>query len=256
MEEAAKRRIRRGWMNLKVIDLIQECRDAKTIVLADALTGTREFDYTAGQYLTLRIDQLADKPVVRSYTISSSPNQPRFVALTVKEINGGFVSRYLCQKIQVGDILRARGPMGKFCYDPAIDHKNLVMVAAGSGVTPFVSILRQYSALMAPHSSPQSMSLLVSFRSSEDLICWSDLTRLQKESKVKIQVTLSRENKKASGFLQGRIDKSMLHHVIGPDYSMRTFMTCGPSEMMDLVKDHLLSQGVNPKDVKTESFAS
>src|SRR4051794_38726778 len=80
------RRIKRGWMNLRVDRIVDETWDTRTFYLVDADEGGRAFDYTAGQYLTFRFDEVAEKPIVRSYTMSSSPNQDGFSAFTVKRV--------------------------------------------------------------------------------------------------------------------------------------------------------------------------
>ena len=56
------RRVKRGWMNLKVIEVIEETHDTKTFVMIDADEGGRPWDYWAGQYLTFRFDDVGDKP--------------------------------------------------------------------------------------------------------------------------------------------------------------------------------------------------
>ena len=80
------RRVKRGWLNLKVTDVIDETHDTKTFIMVDGDEGGRPWDYWAGQYLTFRFDTVAEKPVVRSYTMSSSPNQGDFCAFTVKRV--------------------------------------------------------------------------------------------------------------------------------------------------------------------------
>ena len=73
MTENPKPRRKKGWMNLKVSKIVSETHDTKTFYLEDADDGGLVFDYIAGQYLTFRFDTLSEKPIVRSYTMSSSP---------------------------------------------------------------------------------------------------------------------------------------------------------------------------------------
>jgi len=94
-----ERRVKRGWMNLLVKRIIQETHDTRTLILVDEKSGSREFDYIPGQYLTFRFDHISEKPVVRSYTMSSAPVEGDFSAVTVKEVEDGFVSRYLCRAV-------------------------------------------------------------------------------------------------------------------------------------------------------------
>lgn len=255
MENKATFRIKRGWMNLQITKIVTETHDTKTLYLADQETGGKAFDYKAGQYLTFRFDTLAAKPLVRSYTIASSPCEEDYVTITVKVLDKGIVSNFLCHGLKPGDILRARGPIGRFCYFPDKDQKHLAMVAAGSGVTPFVSIMREYYRRLGDSDAPQKMTLLVSYRSTEDLISWSDLTAIQKYPGVRIVTTLSREKAEDKGFLFGRIDTQMLKDVFSKDdLKHMTFMTCGPQEMMDATCQFLKDYHVPSEQIKVESY--
>ena len=253
---ATERRVKRGWMNLKVTQVIEETHDTKTFVMEDAEEGGRPFDYWAGQYLTFRFDDLSPKPLVRSYTMSSSPVQGNYSAFTVKRVDRGVISNWLCDEVKVGTILRGRGPIGRFCFEPERDLQHLVMVAAGSGVTPFVSIMREHMGKLGCPGSPKEMTLLVAYRSREDLILWDDLVKLQHTPGVQVVTTLSRDPEAGHTFIHGRPDRKMLAHVLGSDLSGRTFMTCGPESMMQMVKDYCLEHGAAPEQVKLESFAS
>ena len=249
-------RRKKGWMNLRVSDVIRETHDTDTFVLVDADDGGRAFDYIAGQYLTFRFDGVSDKPLVRSYTMSSSPCQLNYSAVTVKRVDKGLISNWLCDHVKVGTVLRARGPIGRFVYESDKDQPHLFMVAAGSGVTPFISILREYAQRLGQADAPQRMTLLVSYRSKADLICWHDLVSIRNLPGIQVFVTLSRENLPEEGFWHGRIDDAMLNKAIAGDYHNCTFMSCGPQAIMDLVDAHCKAHGVVSGQVKTESFES
>jgi ferredoxin-NADP reductase len=250
------RRVKRGWMNLKVTKVIEETHDTKTFVMIDADEGGRPWDYWAGQYLTFRFDQVAEKPVVRSYTMSSSPNQGDTCAFTVKRVEKGLISNWLCDHVKVDDVLRARGPIGRFIYEEEKDQEHLVMVAAGSGVTPFVSIMREYEDKVGVSAAPKKMSLLVSYRTREDLILWEDLKRISEKIGCKVYVTLSRDPDAPKDFWQGRINREMIECVVGQDFSKVTFMSCGPTAIMDLTGEVARAHGVASERIKTESFES
>lgn len=255
MENKQNFRIKRGWMNLQIVKISTETHDTKTLYLVDQEMGGRAFDYRAGQYLTFRFDALAAKPLVRSYTIASSPCEADYITITVKVLDKGIVSNFLCHGLKAGDILRARGPIGRFCYFPEKDQKHLAMVAAGSGVTPFVSIMREYYQRLGASDAPQKMTLLVSYRSTEDLISWPELTTMQKHPGIRIITTLSREKSEDKGFLFGRINNQMLTEVFNKDdLAHTTFMTCGPQEMMDSTCQFLNDHKVPSDQIKVESY--
>lgn len=250
------RRVKRGWMNLRVTKVVEETWDTKTFVMEDLEETGRTWDYWAGQYLTFRFDAITEKPIVRSYTMSSSPNQTQDCAFTVKRVERGVVSNWLCDNVKVDTVLRARGPIGRFIYEPEKDRSHLVMVAAGSGVTPFVSIMREYAAKLGTPGTPEKMTLLVSYRSRQDLILWEDLQRIANHSNSRVVTTLSRDEFATEEFMHGRINEEMLAKVMEGAYRDCTFMSCGPQAIMDLTKLHALAHGVPAEQIKTESFES
>jgi ferredoxin-NADP reductase len=247
------KRIKRGWMNLRVDKVIPETHDTKTLYLVDADEQGCAFDYQPGQYLTFRFDHLADKPLVRSYTMSSSPCQKTHIEVTVKTVPHGVVSHYLCESVMEGDILRARGPIGRFGYEPKKDLGRLVMIGAGSGVTPFLSMLREYTRNGSLDDGfPQEMVLIASYRSEEDLIGWDLLQEVRHHPKVKLIVTLSRQHH--PDFRFGRIDKNLVMQVLEGDLLNRTFFLCGPEGLLVSLPPFLEERGVMPAHIKTESF--
>jgi ferredoxin-NADP reductase len=256
MQEATTPRRKKGWMNLKVTDIVDETWDTKTFYVEDADEGSCPFDYIAGQYLTFRFDDIAERPVARSYTMSSSPCQKTFAAVTVKRVPGGLVSNWLCDKVKVGDTLKARGPIGKFVYDASLCRPKLFMVGAGSGVTPFVSIMREYADKLGQPGAPQSMTLLVAYRSKEDLISWTELEAINKVPGCKVICTLTREDARSEGFLYGRPDEAMFAETMTGTYADTTYMTCGPDAMMNLVIDFTKRQGVPAEHAMMESFGN
>lgn len=255
MTAPAPRR-KKGWMNLKVTRIEDETWDTKTFYLEDAEEGGCPFDYIAGQYLTLRFDKIAEKAVARSYTMSSSPVQQGYSALTIKRVEGGLVSNWMCDHLNVGDSVKALGPIGKFCYDPQKFRSHLIMLGAGSGVTPFVSMARQYAETLGQEGSPQKMTLLVAYRSKLDLICWEELVRLSKVPGINIVTTLTREDAQSEGFLHGRPDETMFQRVFAGTYEEGSYMTCGPEAMMDHFVEYLKKAGVPEEHIHLESFGN
>ncbi len=265
MNDASKngrpvRRVKRGWMSLKIMQIIEETPDTKTFIFVDEQEGGCAFDYIGGQYLTFRYDTVSTRPVVRSYTMSSAPCDGDFAAVTVKRVEEGLVSNWMCDELKVGDVLRARGPIGKFVFDPKIDHENLVFTAGGSGVTPFLSIMKQHAATMGQPGSPQTMSLLVSFRTENDIICAKELEYLGAQKGVRVQVTLTREAADDSRVWHGRINSDLLDRFCesAADSSLMktTFFSCGPEAIMNLTSQYLQNRGVPPDHIKLESFES
>ncbi len=249
-------RRKKGWMTLKVTHIEDETWDTKTFYLEDAVDNGCPFDYIAGQYLTLRFDKISERPVARSYTMSSSPVQTGFSALTIKRVEQGLVSNWMCDQLKIGDEIKALGPIGKFCYDPDKFRSHLVMLAAGSGVTPFVSMIRQYARTLGQVGSPQKMTLLVAYRSKLDLISWNELVEFNKIPGIAIITTLTREDARDEGFLHGRPDSDMFTEVLAGTYADSSYMTCGPEAMMKQFVEFLKAKDVAPEDIHLESFGN
>jgi ring-1,2-phenylacetyl-CoA epoxidase subunit PaaE len=248
-------RRKKGWMNLKVVDIVHETHDTDTFYLVNEDEGERAFDYIAGQYLTFRFDNVGEKPLVRSYTMSSSPRDMGPAAFTVKRVETGVISNWLCDEVKVGSILRARGPIGKFCWFTT-DQPHLFMTAGGSGVTPFISIMRDHAPTLGQEGSPQKMTLLVSYRSKKDLILWETIHELNQIEGINIITTLSREDATGEGFWHGRIDGDMIQKAADHQWHEMTVMSCGPEAMMDLTIKLAKEAGVADEQAKLESFFS
>ena len=249
----APMRRKKGWMGLKVERIVKETHDTDTFYFVNEEEGERVFDYIAGQYLTFRYDGVVDKPVVRSYTMSSSPRQEGPAGVTVKRVEKGLISNWMCDNLKVGSVLKARGPIGKFCFLEG-DQDHLFMTAGGSGVTPFVSIMRQHLHSLGKPGSPKKMTLLVSYRTKEDLILWDDLKAINAVEGARVITTLTREDATSEGFLKNRLDEKMLSEIVAGDYESTTFMSCGPIPMMDMTVAHVTAHGCAPENVRTESF--
>ena len=123
-------------IDVTVTAVIDETPEARTIVL-DFPAGT---DYRPGQFITVRIPSDRTGPVARSYSLSTAPNVDASPAITVKRTRGGYGSNWLCDNAEPGLVLHILPPSGVFT--PRSWEGPLYLFAAGSGVTPVMSILR------------------------------------------------------------------------------------------------------------------
>jgi ferredoxin-NADP reductase len=254
MTTANPPRRKKGWMKLTITKIIQETPDTKTFVFTDQDEPTGlGFDYEAGQYLTIRFDHIGPRPLVRSYTMSSAPREQGYAAITIKQVEQGVVSSWLMDNVKPGDLFLARGPIGKFCFQHAAHNKRLFMIGAGSGITPFISIAKEFEGRLGQDQCPGQLGILGIFRSRRDIICASDLSRFRDNPSIDTQICLTREEH--PGYLHGRPDTATLDKVVG-SYDNTTFMICGPEEMMDAFKIHINQRGVAPEHILTESFFS
>ncbi|MBB1154746.1 2Fe-2S iron-sulfur cluster-binding protein [Amycolatopsis dendrobii] len=207
----------RSLRTVRVSEIRRETPQAVTIVLTDG----DSFDFRPGQFFTLIAD-LDGRLVRRAYSASSRPGTKR-LEVTVKRVANGRFSTYLHDHLRVGDRLRVRGPSGSFRPDPRAD---LVLIAAGSGITPMMSVLR--TRLARPGRS--RISLLYASRSSDETIFAAQLARLQQRHPRRLRIThvQSRPDADWAGE-RGRIDEDLLRRWLGDASPAAEYCVCGPA---------------------------
>jgi ferredoxin-NADP reductase len=184
----------------------------------------------------------------RSFSISSSPTQTGFVEITVKKQPTGCISNFLNERAQRGLTVEARGPFGRFQFDPNT-HKRIVLFAGGSGITPIISMLRYIDDL----SLDTEAILFYSVRTRADIIFDSELKMLEERlAKLHRVVVLTKPDDGWCG-AKGRISRELIiEHLSG--LNDRTFFLCGPQAFMEHVKGILLELGVRTETIVEERF--
>lgn len=239
-----------GITELKVVSIIDETPDAKTFRLAGS--DPVLFAYRPGQFVTLLLD-IDGLEVQRSYSMSSSPSRPHTLELTVKRVPGGLVSNWLCDRLRLGDMLRVKGPAGRFtCFeDPS---RRLLFLAAGCGVTPIMSMCRW----IVDTAADVDVKLLASFRSPSDIIFRRELEWLcsrHSALQVAVTVTSGRRGRQCWGGLTGRVTPQMIT-LLAPDYRDRHVFMCGPEPFMQSIREILRVLEFDLANLHSESFGS
>lgn len=239
-----------GVTTLQVTDIIEETHDVKTFRFSGE--NPLLFSYKPGQFVTLLLD-IDGQEQRRSYSMSSSPSRPHTLELTIKRVPGGRVSNWLCDTVKLGDALKIQGPSGQFtCFDyPA---GKLLFIAAGSGVTPIMSMCRW----IVDTAASVDVKLLVSFRSPPDIIFRKELEWMSaRHSRFQVALTLTsgwRGSESWIGFT-GRVNRQMIS-LVAPDYHERHIFMCGPEAFMDGVRDALREMDFDLSHLHSESFGS
>ncbi|MFW9949216.1 MAG: FAD-binding oxidoreductase, partial [Candidatus Thorarchaeota archaeon] len=142
-------RIHPLYQSLQISDIQILSHDTKLFRLIPAKPNRPLAPFRAGQYigLTVEIDGVRTS---RPYSLVSSPNQLAYYELGVRRKQGGFVSCYLFDKAKVGDVFEATEPLGNLYYNQIFHGDNLVFIAGGCGVTPFISMLLDISERVLP----------------------------------------------------------------------------------------------------------
>lgn len=240
---------RRKWSgNLRVASIFQETPNVKTFRLMNPVGGALPFDYLPGQFLTVTA-LLEGKPVKRSYTIASSPTRHDYAEITVKREESGLVSKFLDDKVKVGDLLEFSGPSGSFTFTGR-ECNCILLIAGGVGITPMMSVLRY----LLDRSWPGDIFLLFSIGRPEDFIFREEIEHLaRRHTNLRVAVTASRPEGTDWKGLRGRISKELILQSV-PDVSKRYVHICGPVPMMEAAKKLLAELGVPAERIKSEAF--
>ena len=233
------------WQTGTVAELIAETPRSCSVVLElDHWAGHR-----AGQHVDLRLIAPDGYEVQHSYFIASAP-EDGIVVLTVQRVDDGVVSPHLVDELRVGDQLEVRGPIGThFVWDESPGGP-VMLIAGGSGIVPFRSMLRHRVATM----SSVDVRLLYSARSLEEVIYRDELLRLAAYAEVDMRFVLTREWPGQWHGHRGRIDGSFLEQVAWPAVDRPMSFVCGPSGFVEAVSKALVAQGNTPAHIKTGRF--
>ena len=235
----------KGSMNLLLAQIEQQTHDTKT--LRFQIPKERRFCAKPGQFLTFQWT-IDGQRVPRSYTISSSPIHINYVEITPKRMENGCVSVFLNERAKPGLRVEASGPYGGFYFDETL-HKSIVLIAAGSGITPMISMLCYIDDLKL--ATPAT--LLYCVRTGADIIFQNELARLRRSlPNFEYEVCLSRPDPTWKGHSGRLTEEFVSQNVIELD--SRTFFLCGPKAFMDNARQILSTLGVNQDRILQESF--
>ncbi|WP_442787133.1 2Fe-2S iron-sulfur cluster-binding protein [Flavobacterium suncheonense] len=243
-----------AFHSLTIKEINRETPHAISVVFEVPEQLKPDYHFIAGQYLNLKFI-IDGKEIRRAYSISSSPNNHE-LRVAIKAVQNGVVSTYANEKMKVGDKMEVGTPEGRFTFEPKPDNqKNYAAFAAGSGITPVMSIL--HSVL---ENEPKSTFVLVyGNKSPEETIFHSHLHDLQLKyvGRLFVHYVFSQTNTIDAHF--GRIDKSIVNYVLNNKHAEKEFdkfYLCGPEEMISAVSNVLKEHNIPEKDIKFELFST
>ncbi|MFZ0188800.1 MAG: ferredoxin--NADP reductase [Streptosporangiaceae bacterium] len=226
----------REYLQVRVAEVVWETGDACSLVL-DA-----GFDYRPGQFVTVRIPSDLCGSVARCYSLCSSPLAGERPAITVKRTDGGYASNWIFDHVGAGTVLDVLPPAGTFC--PGSLEGDFLLFAAGSGITPVMSILK--SALAAGRGR---VVLVYANRDEGSVIFGSLLRRLAFDSGGRLVVVHWLDS------LLGAPSAAALAALARPYVSFDAFI-CGPDPYLAVVREALGRLGVPGTRVHVERFLS
>lgn len=242
------------YYRLKVKDIIQETQKAITIVFHQP---EPVMEYRSGQFLAV-ISEIDGKEVRRSYSFCSAPEIDQDLAVTVKRVDGGMMSNFLPDHLEIDDELKVQEPMGHFTIDmDPTNKRHLVMVAGGSGITPFMSHIKSILK-WEPNSI---ISLIYANRNIDSIIFKKELEELQAKIEGRFHVIYILDEapltwQGPSGLLNPEMLKEILHRI--PDWGVDNtlYLMCGPEGMMHNVETFLADYGIPSGSLFKESFVT
>ncbi len=239
---------------LQVKEVIQETADTVSIYFWHPLN--EQIKYKAGQFITIIVPAGENgKKVRRSYSMSTSPHSDTSLGVTVKRVSGGLVSNYLNDRIKVGDFLEVIEPMGNFFLEPdATLQRNFVFIAAGSGITPMMSMIKSILKI----ETKSTATLFYGNRSEDNIIFASLLEELTNNSdnRLKIHHYLTQPTSTWEGE-RGRLQSdNILEKLASESINIQdsNYFLCGPHALMENVIAGLTDAQVPFTQIHKENF--
>ncbi|OMP31568.1 1,2-phenylacetyl-CoA epoxidase subunit PaaE [Mangrovimonas sp. DI 80] len=243
------------FYRIKVSDIYKETKDTVVVSFEIPEDLKEVFKFKQGQHLTLR-KEINGQDVRRNYSLCSSPLDNEW-KVAIKTIRGGLFSNYAFNELKAGDELEVMPPHGEFFVECEPESsKNYIAFAAGSGITPMLSIIKTHL-----HKEPEStFKLFYLNRTVKSIIFKEEIEQLKNEFFGRFQVFyfLTKEQRDIP-FLNGRFDHEKLEILTKtfidiPD-TAHAFI-CGPQDMIFLIRDELQAAGLPKENIHYELFFS
>jgi 3-ketosteroid 9alpha-monooxygenase subunit B len=226
---------------LRVARIIQETRDARSIVfeVPDALRES--FRYRAGQFLTFKIP-MGGVVLTRSYSLSSSPDCDSEHKVTIKRVEDGRVSNWMNDHVREGDVLPVTPPAGLFVLDDS--EAPVVLFSGGSGITPCISLIKTTLA-----TTRRRVRLVYANRDESSIIFRAELDALAAAHPERLEIVHSLDDR------DGLLDRSGVTRLAGSGKDAQ-FYLCGPGAFMATVEATLEDLGLHRDRIHMEIFSS
>lgn len=242
-----------NFHTLSVSEVKQLTPNAVAITLSVSKELIQTFAFIPGQYITIK-KEIKGTELRRAYSISSSPKKDS-ITIGVKKVDRGGFSDFANTKLSKGDSLEVMPPEGRFIFKPSGIAKNILAFAAGSGITPIMSIAR--SVL---EDNPQSKLVLVyGNKSYKETMFYTDLVKLQLEYSNRFFIYFMLSAAQEEDSLFGRIESSTVNYILNNKHKGLVFddyYICGPENMIYNVKDTLATHDVTEEKIHFELFTT
>jgi len=240
------------FYKLSIKEVQQETENAVSILFEIPENLQQVFSFIPGQYVTIK-KELNGEEVRRAYSICSS-KKSNSIRIGIKAVDKGTFSVFATTKLKVGDELEVSSPEGRFTLNPNKDNQNYLAFAAGSGITPILSMIK--SVLETENNT--KFVLVYGNKSPDKTMFKTEIDQLKTNypDQLFVYYTFSESNDSIPLF--GRIDTSTINYIIKNKHSeiaFNEFFLCGPESMIDTVKTDLLQKGFSKDTIHFELFS-
>ena len=235
-------------LELSVSDIIEETPSTRTFRLVSKDNYLPPF--LAGQYIALFLE-IGGIRTSRPYSISSQPNQTGFWDITARRVENGLVSNYLLDEVKRGDTLVSSGPAGNFYFNPLIHKEIMVCIAGGSGITPFMSMVRE----ILECGLDRTVYLFYGNKTTDDVIFGPELERLAGRFDNIHYIPVVEEPSGGYDGACGFITRNLMQEVL-ENIEDKSFFICGPQGLYDFCLPQVEDMGVPKRKIKQENYGA
>jgi ring-1,2-phenylacetyl-CoA epoxidase subunit PaaE len=240
---------------LKIKAIRRETADCISVTFDVPEELSEAYRFTQGQHLTLKT-AIDGEEVRRSYSICANPADEE-LRVAIKKVEGGRFSTFANEQLQAGDTLEVMTPMGRFFTPLSPDQeKHYAAFAAGSGITPVLSIMKA----VLQQEPKSEFTLFYGNRRSDSIIFHEEIEGLKNlyMGRLSVHHVLSREHLGSSlftGRITGKKCREFCTKLLDP-LEVDEYFLCGPEDMIHEIRSELAAQGVNPKKIHFELFTT
>ena len=244
-----------SFHELKISDVVKETPEAVSVTFNVPVELKSKYMFLPGQYLTLE-SLINNEKIRRDYSISSTPSSGN-LTVTIKKVKNGIFSNYANDSLRKGSLINVSLPRGRFVYNCISDSPKIIFAfAAGSGITPIISIIKT-----ALENSPKtSCKLIYGNKSPKTTIFLNDLNHLKQVHKNRFDLQLVYSQTQDKNSLNGRIDAEKTAHFLQnlslEQKLLSNYYLCGPEKMIFNVKNELLKNNIKEEKILFELFSS
>jgi glycine betaine catabolism B len=221
----------------------------EVLIIKFAPKDNQPVKFDPGMFMMITgVDAAGKRYTARAFSIASDPSTPDVEFMVIKEPkHGDHIGRSHFSDAAIGDTFFLKGPNGQFRFDPSIN-KNVIFIAGGTGLAPFVSMLRHIKIT----DSKSNVILFYSIKYPTEVIRKSELNSYVTDLGTQLIITVTRPQQ-GDGWLgeTGHINSDMIKRSV-PDVLQRDAYICGPLEFVKAAKDSLIALGVPQEKIKAD----